>query len=292
VWESGWYESNAKAGKDGRGANLDAPADPNVKYDPRPEWYFLFLFQLLKYFPGPLEPVATMVIPGLLVGGLLALPFLDRRPDRHPLKRPLVTAAFTVIGVALASLTWLGLEDSPAHANRDEWGPVSVAGRELAADERCTKCHATGGAASPLAETRLRRDPEWLLSHVQDPEIIAPGLREAPPGGMNTLSGRAVLAYMRRLRAGSTGPEVNGDVKLASRVFATRCANCHRVDGEGDGSAGGDLSHIGREKDAKWLREWISDPSLMDEDVDMPAFGERLSEEEMTAIVNFLAAHR
>ena len=47
---------------------------------PRPEWYFLVLFQLLKYFPGPLEPVATMVIPGLVCGFLLALPFLDRGP--------------------------------------------------------------------------------------------------------------------------------------------------------------------------------------------------------------------
>ena len=72
---------------------LDAVADPSdASYVPRPEWYFLSLFQLLKYFPGKLEPVATVVIPGLVVGGLLALPFLDRRPDRHPLKRPLVVA--------------------------------------------------------------------------------------------------------------------------------------------------------------------------------------------------------
>ena len=61
---------------------LDAVADPSdATYVPRPEWYFLSLFQLLKYFPGKLEPVATIVIPGLVVGGLLALPFLDRRPD-------------------------------------------------------------------------------------------------------------------------------------------------------------------------------------------------------------------
>ena len=50
-------------------APLDAIADPtDATYVPRPEWYFLSLFQLLKYFPGPLEPVATMVIPGLVVG--------------------------------------------------------------------------------------------------------------------------------------------------------------------------------------------------------------------------------
>ena len=274
-------------------APLDPIADPSdATYFPRPEWYFLSLFQLLKYFPGPLEPVATMVIPGLLVGALFALPFLDRSPDRHPLKRPLITGAFALVGALLAGLTWLGLQDSPAQADPDAWGPVSIAGRDLAQDERCVRCHTTGGAANMLSETRLRRDPEWVLAHVQDPEIIAPGLREPPAGGMNTLSGRAVITYMRRVRTGSEGPQAGGEVKLASRVFAMRCANCHRIDGEGDGTAGGDLSHIGREHDAKWLREWISDPSLMDEDVDMPAFGDRLSEEEMTTIVNYLAARK
>jgi ubiquinol-cytochrome c reductase cytochrome b subunit len=81
---------------------LDQIADPSdASYVPRPEWYFLSLFQLLKYFPGPLEPLATMVIPGLVVAVLVLLPFIDRRPDRHFLKRPLVTGGFAVIGGAI-----------------------------------------------------------------------------------------------------------------------------------------------------------------------------------------------
>jgi ubiquinol-cytochrome c reductase cytochrome b subunit len=274
-------------------APLDAIADPtDASYVPRPEWYFLSLFQLLKYFPGPLEPIATVVVPGLIVAGLFALPFLDRRPDRHPLKRPLVTGGFAILGAGLVTLTWLGLQDAPAHADPDNWGPIAIAGRELANDERCVRCHTVGGAANELASTRLRRDPDWLVSHVQDPEIIAPGLREPPPGGMNTLSGRAVLAYMHKVRAGSKGPDVSPQAATASRVFATRCANCHRVDGEGDPAAGGDLSYIGREHDAKWLREWITDPAMIDELAEMPAFGDRLSDEEMDAIVGYLAKRK
>jgi ubiquinol-cytochrome c reductase cytochrome b subunit len=274
-------------------APLDAIADPSdARYVPRPEWYFLSLFQLLKYFPGPLEPVATIVLPGLIVGALFALPFLDRRPDRHPLKRPLVTAAFAVIGAAIVSLTWLGLQDSPVHADPDQWGPIAIAGRELSTDERCVTCHTVGGAANVLASTRLRRDPEWLLSHVQDPEIIAPGRRQPPPGGMNTLSGRAVLVYMHKVRAGSKGPGVTAGIATASRVFATRCANCHVIDGEGDGAAGGDLSKVGAEHDAKWLREWITDPAAIDELAEMPAFGDRLSEDEMDSIVGYLARRK
>ena len=70
-------------------APLDEVANPaDASYVPRPEWYFLSLFQLLKYFPGPLEPVATQVIPGLAIGFLALLPFLDRHPERRPWARP------------------------------------------------------------------------------------------------------------------------------------------------------------------------------------------------------------
>src|SRR2546423_15553303 len=65
--EQSLYERLARAGRDGRGANLDAPADPARPYPARPEWYFLFLFQLLKYFEGPQEIIGTVVIPTAVV---------------------------------------------------------------------------------------------------------------------------------------------------------------------------------------------------------------------------------
>ena len=61
--EVGLYEDWAKAGQKGMGANLDAPADPADEYEARPEWYFLFLFQLLKYFEGEQEMIGTQIIP-------------------------------------------------------------------------------------------------------------------------------------------------------------------------------------------------------------------------------------
>ena len=68
----GLYERIAHAGREGKGANLDAPADPSTPYPARPEWYFLFLFQLLKYFEGDQEIIGTVVIP-LAAGLALAL---------------------------------------------------------------------------------------------------------------------------------------------------------------------------------------------------------------------------
>ncbi len=88
---------------------LEDIADPtNADYDPRPEWYFLFLFQLLKYFQGPLEIVGTFVIPtgGILL--LLFLPFLDRSEREVLWKRPVALTVTSVCVAAVVGLTILG----------------------------------------------------------------------------------------------------------------------------------------------------------------------------------------
>jgi ubiquinol-cytochrome c reductase cytochrome b subunit len=271
---------------------LDPVADPtDAAYVPRPEWYFLSLFQLLKYFPGPLEPLATMVIPALVVGLLLLLPFLDRRPDRHVLKRPLVTAGFAVIGVGIIVLTYLGYQDTPAHANPSVWGPLPLAGQEFVRDARCQTCHTAGGAANPLEETRIRHDPEWLIAHVRDPEIITPGSREPPAGGMSEGQARSVLSYMRKVRAGVGRPETAASVERVSLVIGRYCANCHTIDGEGAASAP-DLTRVGATRDSTWLRRWITDPARVDPLANMPAFGETLTEDEMTDLVGYLARRK
>src|SRR5678815_5694468 len=127
----------------------------------------------LKYFPGPLEPLATMVIPDLVVGLLFFLPFLDSHVDRHPMKRPLVTGGFGIIGLGIIVLTYLGYQDTPAHADPARWTPLAIAGKAISTDQRCTGCHRPGGAANPILETTIRRDQEWLLSHVRDPEAVS-----------------------------------------------------------------------------------------------------------------------
>ena len=66
------------------GVAKEPPADPSdTQYIPRPEWYFLFLFEMLKFFPGKIEFIGTTVIPGLAVLVLLLLPFIDRSAKRH-----------------------------------------------------------------------------------------------------------------------------------------------------------------------------------------------------------------
>ncbi|MDE0465478.1 MAG: cytochrome bc complex cytochrome b subunit [Candidatus Poribacteria bacterium] len=88
---------------------LEDVADPtNADYDPRPEWYFLFLFQLLKYFQGPLEIIGTFVIPTVGMVLLLLLPFLDRSERAALWKRPIALTVTSVSVVAIVGLTILG----------------------------------------------------------------------------------------------------------------------------------------------------------------------------------------
>jgi ubiquinol-cytochrome c reductase cytochrome b subunit len=274
-------------------APLEPRADPtDANYIPRPEWYFLSLFQLLKYFPGPLEPVATIVLPGLIVGALFSLPFLDRRPDRHPRKRPLVIAGFALLGAGVTSLTWLGLQDSPNQAEAEAaWSPLAVAGQEFATDQRCTKCHRAGGVANLLDETRMRKEPEWTLAHVRDPELIAPGLRPPPADAMTEAQAQSILSFMKGLRSGDGPSGVSAQERSAAITLGRYCATCHMIDGEG-GTSAPDLTRVGATRDEKWLRDWISSPEAVDPFASMPPFGELLSQEQMDALVQYLAARK
>ena len=85
-------------------------ADPTtVTYTPRPDWYFYFLFELLRVIKPPSVVVlATVGIPTLALVLLLLLPFYDRNPERRPERRPIATTFAVGIIAAMAYLTWSG----------------------------------------------------------------------------------------------------------------------------------------------------------------------------------------
>jgi ubiquinol-cytochrome c reductase cytochrome b subunit len=281
-------------------AHLDEIANPaDASYTPRPEWYFLALFQMLKYFPGRLEPVATMVIPGAVIGFLLLLPLLDRGNGRHPLQRPRrwFTVAFAGLGAGVIALTALGLVDRPLHRDPNDWGLLSLEGMRLATGEgsTCARCHVTGGPASELARIRLTKDDEWLLAHMADPIAIAPGVRPAdqppPRRVMTRLQAAAVVAFLRRQYGGPTLPLISPDVATAAQTYAEVCVACHRLSGEG-GSVGPDLTYVGRRRDEATLRKLIADPLTAYPDSEMPPFKDTLSAEQIDALARYLASRK
>ncbi len=281
-------------------AHLDEIANPaDTAYAPRPEWYFLSLFQLLKYFPGSLEPVATLVIPGLVVGFLVLLPFLDRRGDRHPFRsaRRLFTVAMSLVLMGVVALTVLGLRDTPPRPDLNDWGPRSIAGYVLVTSENspCVRCHVEGGPAPPLSITRMTRDEEWLLAHMADPVAIAPGVRAPddppPPPRVTRFQARAILTYLRRLRAGSGPPATTEEHRLAAVTFSSTCVGCHKIAGEG-GETGPDLSQVGRRRDAASIGRFITDPTTEFPDTVMPAYAEQLTAQQVDALAQYLAKRR
>jgi len=89
---------------------LGDPADPTDNlFVPKPEWYFMSLYQLLKFFPGKLEVIATAVIPAGGIVVLFLLPFLDKNPEKDPRKRPIAMALMFVAVLAIISLTLIGI---------------------------------------------------------------------------------------------------------------------------------------------------------------------------------------
>src|ERR671930_261541 len=92
------------------GAELGPKADPTTTtYVPRPEWYFFFLFELLRVVKPPaLTPLATIGIPTVCLILLLLLPFYDRNPERRPERRPIATTAGILTIFAMGYLTYLG----------------------------------------------------------------------------------------------------------------------------------------------------------------------------------------
>jgi mono/diheme cytochrome c family protein len=254
---------------------------------------------LLKYFPGPLEPVGTQVVPGLVAGFLALLPFVDRSPDRHPFRagRRGFTLAMFAVAAGIVTLAALGFADRPAGRDAGDWGLLPIAGREIATGKgsTCERCHDAGGAAAPLSFTRLTKDEEWLLTHMADPVAIAPGVRfegdPVPAPVMSRFQAQAVVAFLRRHHAGIEAPPVDATVTSAALTYAETCVRCHKISGDG-GTVGPDLTHVGTRRDAASIRDVIDDASMVYGDSVMPVFKGKLSEEQIAALVTYLSARK
>ena len=270
---------------------LEGPADPtDATYIPRPEWYFLGLFQLLKYFPGKWEVVGAMVVPGIAAGFLASLPWIDRGSERDPRQRRAILAAVSLGVAAIIGLTTLGWRDRPVSAaSSDTWSLREIGGRAFAQKLNCQRCHSESGMTDPLENGPSTRGPEWVAGHLADPEMIAPGVRE-PPTVVHEREAAAVVAYVRRASR-EPYPGYPPAMEASATVFARHCIGCHKIEGDG-GTDGPDLTHEGTKHDAATLRRWIVDPELVDPEAEMPAFGDRLSDAQLNAISEYLASRR
>ncbi|HYP48538.1 MAG TPA: c-type cytochrome [Thermoleophilaceae bacterium] len=134
------------------GAELGPKADPTTTtYSPRPEWYFFFLFELLRVVKPPeLVFLATIGIPTICLVLLLMLPFYDRGPERNPLRRPIATTAGIATIAAMTYLTVLGaVAGSPSEVDL-KVAPQYEEGKEVLASSGCLGCHKIGENGNTL----------------------------------------------------------------------------------------------------------------------------------------------
>ncbi len=270
------------------GAKLEDLADPtDTTYNPRPEWYFLFLFQALKFFPGKLEAVAAVLLPGLGLFILVLLPFLDRGPERHPLERPFWSAFGLFALAGISYLTWEGYR-SPLTNPIVEKDPVVAEGQRLYRDLKCAYCHALqgkGGKVGPdLSRVGGTENEEWLTRHFRDPQSVTPG-SSMPKMNLLDEEIKALVAYVKSLGAGDLY------TAEAPKLFAENCAACHKLGKEG-GDTGPDLSLIGSARDKIYIKRYIIDPAILNASSSMPGFKDQLTEVQIEDLARYLASHR
>jgi ubiquinol-cytochrome c reductase cytochrome b subunit len=198
------------------GAPLEPPADPtDTVYVPKPEWYFLPLYQLLKLVPGSLESVVAVGVPTVLVIVLLALPFLDRRSTRNLLHRPVAAGGLIFLLGGAGFLLGIAVRQAgpaiPPEAGRP-LTDIERAGRALFQSQQCTGCHSIrgkGGDEGPdLTEVGLRHSPAWMHSFLELPSRFHADSRMPAygPPAMTHEEIEEIARYLASLR-GRAGPE-------------------------------------------------------------------------------------
>ena len=190
------------------GAELGPKADPTTTtYTPRPEWYFFFLFELLRVIkPAELVQLATIGVPTICMILLFLLPFYDRSPERRPERRPIATTAGIFTICAMGYLTYLGATSGPP-TQIDMPTPASIvaeggtklatyeAGKQVVAQSGCEACHKFGengnaGPGPPLTEIASRLPEQAIARTLINPTAPMPSfqkLKDEQPEKFNSM---------------------------------------------------------------------------------------------------------
>jgi ubiquinol-cytochrome c reductase cytochrome b subunit len=289
----------------------------NISYVPKPEWNFLFVYQALKYFPGPLEPLGAAGVPAVFVLLLAIVPLVDRNTERNPFRRPaammcLIAYAGAVLALTIIGYLSPGFAQIPAVKEAKPPDRASVAPEVPADVERgkrlfqstgcfnCHKVHGEGGAVGPelAGETLRGKNRQWLIEQITNSKA------HFPKGGhtttMTAFTGLSreelndIASYLMGLAgAAEVPPGVKeesspAEIGRGKQVFQSNgCSGCHKVNGRG-GSVGPELSgDTLKGKDPQWLMDQIRNPKSHNPNSIMPPFAD-LGEERIRSLVSYL----
>jgi mono/diheme cytochrome c family protein len=247
------------------GVPSEPKADPaDASYLPRPEWYFLFLFEFLKFIPGSIEWVGTFIIPALAILALFLLPFLDKSPNRHWKTRTYGITAMGVIVLGMVGLTVRAVITKPPQEETQVATTIQekvTLGQDLYS-LHCVECHGPDGEGGEIAgvegqegtfvKSISSRDEMYTRSDITFTNIINYGQQDLgmPPfglaygGPLSNAEIEAVVTFMRYTRddrveipeevaaAGAVPDLKENEVPSyeihISRLIKRYCVSCHR----------------------------------------------------------------
>ena len=280
-------------------------ADPtDTNFIPRPEWYFLFLFQTLKFFKGSLEAIGSVVLPGVAVLTLFLIPFIDRGPLVRLGKRTFAFAFAALALIAWTGLTTAAIMTTPNNTEADETAPGAeglAAWQQLSPEElqglayfrkeNCKACHpGTGkrGIGPDLTQMIApHRNAAWMIPHFKSPAQVVPGSSMPPvqldDAGLNALSAFVLKLTPQNEAAFLSAPDF---VAQGALIYQTNhCDACHQINGVGK-KLGPPLDGIGQHRDRAWLEKHFIDPKSTSPGSIMPPY--KFTSQEMDAICKYL----
>jgi menaquinol-cytochrome c reductase cytochrome b/c subunit len=184
------------------GAEQGPKADPTTTtYTPRPDWYFFFLFELLRVLKPPyLVPLATIGIPTIAMILLFLLPFYDRGPERRPERRPIAMMALGMTVVVMAYLTYTGANAGPPTEVNIDVPKQYEPGKEVVAQSACLACHkiadsGNGTLAPDLTHIGSRLPREAILRALKAGPSIMPSFKSLGKQKLNEVAD--FLSYLK-----------------------------------------------------------------------------------------------
>jgi ubiquinol-cytochrome c reductase cytochrome b subunit len=281
---------------------LERLADPtDLSYVPRPDWYFLFLFQTLKFFNGVLEPVGSVLLPTLAVLALFLTPFIDRGKLMRLTQRTTALGIMLLVAIGWGALTLAAIRTTPAQApqaeealNDADWihfSPQEVAGIGYLRQEKCLACHNLSigppKAGPNLATAREHKNAAWMIKHFRNPNAVVPG-SNMPPILLSDANLNALAAFLLKLtpeNAGDVASVPDNLVRGAQIYEAQGCGNCHMINGAG-AKLGPPLNGLPQRRTRQWVEQHFANPAAMSPGSIMPP--SQFSPADMQALVDYL----
>jgi ubiquinol-cytochrome c reductase cytochrome b subunit len=289
-------------------APLGRQADPSdTTFVPRPEWYFLFLFQALKLFEGPMELFGSHILPGLAMAALAVLPFVDRKHtqslrQRVPALCVLLIAAATWGGLTRSAIIATPAKDRPfaERGGPQDWQeltPAQLAGLALARRNGCGMCHTVAGRPLNASPPVNPKGPDLAtLSAEHTPEVLAARFDQLastwmvghPEAELPKERMHDMLSLIFRLNPLDAPGILNAEASVAEGALVyqcQQCASCHSVHGVG-ASVGPKLDGEGSKRSRDWLRRHFADPPAVVRDSIMPPYA--LPAAQMNSLLDYL----